>query len=83
MKYLINSRVNGESNEETNGTSSPSTHTRFSGFRPASARSLTTPSKTESDSFKPLWNGTNNENKTPFQNGKKINFIINYVRIFI
>jgi len=78
---LLHSRVNGESTDENNGTSSPSIQNRFSGFRPASAQSstCTTPSKTnESDTLstnnKPLWNSTNVEqqnNKSPFQNGKK------------
>jgi len=77
---IIHSRVNGESTDENNGTSSPSIQNRFSGFRPASARSsaCTTPSKpNETDTFstnnKPLWNSTNIEqqtNKSPFQNGK-------------
>ncbi len=67
-----------ESNDENNGTSSPVIQNRFSGFRPASARSSTntTPSKqnstpsitNESDAIpninKPLWNSTNIEQQT-------------------
>ncbi len=61
--------------DENNGTSSPSIQNRFSGFRPASARSstCTTPSKPNESSDKPLWNSTNIEqqpNKNLFQNGK-------------
>jgi hypothetical protein len=70
---LIDRRINGESTDENNGTASPSTQNRFSGFRPASAHSsaCTTPSK-PNETDKPLWNSTNIDqpnNKSPFQTG--------------
>ena len=67
------SRGNTESTEGNNGSASPGTQNRFSGFRPASARSstCTTPSKAN-ESDRPLWNSANIEQKTmqsPVQNG--------------
>ncbi|CAF1216784.1 unnamed protein product [Adineta ricciae] len=67
--------TNGESNDERNGTSSPSIPNRFSGFRSASGRSSTnatpckqfntSPSRNDSETMnnnnnKPLWNGMAN-----------------------
>lgn len=71
--FVFSSRGNTESMEGNNESASPSTQNRFSGFRPASARSstCTTPSKAN-ESDRPLWNSTNNEQKTmqsPIQNG--------------
>ena len=65
-RFFFSSRMQTESTETNNGSASPSAQNRFTGFRPASARSstCTTPSK-PGESDKPSWNGTNTEQQQP------------------